>query len=250
MEFDATFFALALPAAFIAGVAKGGFGGGAAFIATAILALFLPPATALGIMLPLLMVADLATLRPFWGKWHWPSAKALMLGGLPGVVLGTLLYKATNPDVFRVLIGVISLAFVAFQISRARGWVSVKQTGFNQRNGLVAGVFSGFTSFVSHAGGPPTAIFLLSQGMGKTTYQATTVLAYWVINAMKAVPYAFLGVFTWETFRADLYMAGPLLVGVGVGVYAHRAMPERYFFMVTYVLLVCAGTKLIFDGLT
>ena len=79
MEFDATFFALALPAALIAGVAKGGFGGGAAFVATAILALFLPPATALGIMLPLLMIADLATLRPFWGEWHWPIPPHIFL---------------------------------------------------------------------------------------------------------------------------------------------------------------------------
>ncbi|EPX81586.1 sulfite exporter TauE/SafE family protein [Litoreibacter arenae] len=250
MEFDATFFALALPAALIAGVAKGGFGGGAAFVATAILALFLPPATALGIMLPLLMIADLATLRPYWGEWHWPSAKALMLGGIPGVVLGAMLYQATNPDVLRVLIGVISLLFVAFQVARTRGWVSVERTGFSQRRGLVAGVVSGFTSFVSHAGGPPTAIFLLAQGMGKTTYQATTVLTFWAINAMKAVPYAFLGVFSWDTFRADLYMLPPLLVGVAVGVYAHRAMPERYFFLLTYALLVGAGGKLIFDGLT
>ncbi|WP_298260579.1 sulfite exporter TauE/SafE family protein [uncultured Litoreibacter sp.] len=250
MELDATFFALALPAAFISGVAKGGFGGGAAFVATAILALFLPPATALGIMLPLLMIADVATLRPFWGEWHWPSAKALIIGGFPGVILGALLYKATNPDVLRVLIGAISLGFVAFQIARARGWVIKAQSQFNGRVGVIAGVVSGFTSFVSHAGGPPAAMFLLSQGMNKTTYQATTVISFWAINAMKAVPYAFLGVFSWETFLADLYMLPPLLVGVVMGVYAHRAMPERYFFLLTYALLLGAGSKLIFDGLT
>jgi len=250
MEFDLTFFALALPAAFISGVAKGGFGGGAAFVATAILALFLPPAAALGIMLPLLMIEDLATLRPFWGKWHWPSAKALILGGIPGVLLGAALYKATNPDVLRVLIGVISLGFVAYQLARARGLLAVAETGFNQRRGLVAGVLSGFTSFVSHAGGPPAAIFLLAQGIGKTTYQATTVITFWAINAMKAVPYAFLGVFTWETAQATAYMTPVGLLGVAVGIYAHRALPERAFFLITYVLLVGAGCKLIFDGLT
>lgn len=250
MEFNALFFALALPAAFISGVAKGGFGGGAAFVATAILALFLPPATALGIMLPLLMIEDLATLRPFWRKWHWPSAKALILGGLPGVVLGAVLYKATNPDVLRVLIGVISLGFVAFQVARSRGWLAVRETGFSQRKGLIAGVVSGFTSFVSHAGGPPTAMFLLAQGMNKTTYQATAVITFWAINAMKAVPYAFLGVFTWETAKATAYMTPMGLIGVAVGVYAHRALPERIFFQITYALLVGAGGKLIFDGLT
>lgn len=248
MEFDATFFIVALPAAFIAGVAKGGFGGGPAFVATALLALIVPPALALGIMLPLLMIADLATLRPFWKQWDMAEAKALIYGGIPGVLLGAALYQLTNQDVLRVLIGLIAFAFVAFQLGRSG--VKVTSRPLPQWVGLLAGVTSGFTSFVSHAGGPPAAIYLLSKGLGKTGYQATMVLAFWAINAMKAVPYAFLGVFTVDTFKANLIMTLPVLVGCAVGVYAHRALPERVFFLITYVLLVGAGGKLIFDGLT
>lgn len=250
MDFDTTFFALAIPAAFIAGFAKGGFGGGAAFVATAILALFLEPAVALGIMLPLLMLVDLFTLRPFWKQWDLPSAQALIIGGVPGVVLGALLYQYTNPDVLRVLIGVISIGFVVFQMARSSGVLQIKDRAFSWRSGLIAGTMAGFTSFVSHAGGPPAAMFLLSQGMNKTRYQATTVLAFWVINAMKAIPYGFLGVFTWETLKADLFMAPAALIGCAAGVYAHRIMPDKWFFIVTYVLLLGTGTKLIFDGVT
>ncbi|MEP5757996.1 MAG: sulfite exporter TauE/SafE family protein [Litoreibacter sp.] len=250
MEFDVTFYALAIPAAFIAGVAKGGFGGGAAFVATAILALVIPPVTALGIMLPLLMIVDAATLRPFWKQWDTRSSVALMVGGLPGIIIGWLLYKATNADVLRILIGLISLGFVAFQLTRSTGLLNIKNRLFSWKFGISAGVIAGFTSFVSHAGGPPAAMFLLSQGMGKTAYHATTVFAFWVINAMKAVPYAFLGVFTYETMIADLIMAPAALIGAAFGVYAHHVVPERAFFALTYVLLVGTGTKLIFDGLT
>ena len=250
MEFDATFFALALPAAFIAGFAKGGFGGGAAFVATAILAVFLEPAVALGIMLPLLMLVDLVTLRPFWKQWDLPSAKALMLGGVPGVLAGALLYRYTDADVLRILIGAISIGFVGFQLARSSGVLKIRDRGFSWPFGLGAGAVAGFTSFVSHAGGPPAAMFLLSQGMDKTRYQATTVLAFWVINAMKAVPYGFLGVFTYETMKAGLFMAPFALLGCWAGIVAHRIMPERPFFIVTYVLLMGTGCKLIFDGLT
>ncbi len=250
MEFDTTFFLVAVPAAFIAGVSKGGFGGGPAFAATALMALIMSPAMALGIMLPLLMIADLATLRPFWKQWDTEAAKALIYGGLPGVILGAALYKLANADVLRVLIGLISLIFVVFQMARAQGWIAPAKAPLGKSVGLIAGVVSGFTSFVSHAGGPPAAMYLLSKGMGKTTYQATTVLAFWAINAMKAVPYAFLGVFTVDTFNAGLILVGPILLGCVVGVYAHRALPERVFFLITYVLLVSAGSKLIYDGLT
>ena len=44
MEFDATFFALAIPAVIFAAISKGGFASGAAFAATPILALVIPPA--------------------------------------------------------------------------------------------------------------------------------------------------------------------------------------------------------------
>jgi uncharacterized membrane protein YfcA len=250
MEFDATFYFVALSAAFIAGVAKGGFGGGPAFVATAILALVIPPAMALGIMLPLLMLADVATLRPFWKQWDLKSAQALMLGGFPGVVLGALLYKTADADVLRILIGAISLIFVAFQLARITGLLPVAKGSFSWSKGLVAGIVSGFTSFISHAGGPPAAMYLLSRGLDKTAYQATTVLAFTGINAMKVIPYAFLGVFTLDTFWANLIMAPVILMGCAVGVYAHRLLPERPFFLLTYALLVGAGSKLIFDGLT
>lgn len=250
MEFDLIFFLVAIPAAFIAGVSKGGFGGGPAFVATAILALIVTPAQALGIMLPLLMVADLATLRPFWRQWDVDASKGLIFGGLAGVVLGTLLYQLANADLLRIFIGLIALAFVGFQVSRARGWIKTSGKPLGKKVGLGAGAVAGFTSFVSHAGGPPAAMYLLSKGLNKTAYQATTVLTFWAINAMKAVPYAFLGVFTADTFKANLIMVGPILVGCAVGVYAHRALPERIFFQITYVLLLGAGSKLIFDGLT
>ncbi len=250
MEFDATFLIAALSAAFIAGVAKGGFGGGPAFVGTAILALVIPPGMALGIMLPLLMLADVATLRPFWKQWDLNSAKALIIGGLPGVILGTLLYRVADVDLLRILIGAIALIFVAFQLARGAGLVPVAKRGFSWGIGLLAGVVSGFTSFVSHAGGPPAAMYLMSRGLDKTAYQATTVLAFTGINAMKAIPYAFFGVFTVDTFKANLIMAPVILVGCAVGVYAHRLLPERPFFMLTYALLVGAGSKLIFDGMT
>ncbi len=250
MEFDVTFYALAIPAAVIAGIAKGGFGGGVAFVATAILALILPPATALGIMLPLLMALDLATLRPFWKQWDLEAAKALILGGGFGVILGTAFYRMADPDLLRVLIGTIALLFVAFQWFRNSGWIGMSKEPLQRHVGISAGIVTGFTSFVSHAGGPPAAIYLLSRGLGKTTYQATTVLTFWAINAMKAVPYAFFGVFSVETIKAGLIMLLPALIGCAIGVYAHRMMPERVFFLITYGLLLVSGGKLVFDGLT
>lgn len=248
MIFDMTFFALAIPAVIFAGISKGGFGSGAAFAATPLLALILEPGQAVGVMLPLLMLMDASALKPYWKTWDWPSARALIIGALPGVLIGAALYGYTDPDVFKFLIGVVALAFVVFSYVRARGLIDGSKTTFSARRGVIAGMIAGFTSFISHAGGPPAAIYLLSQKMTKTSYQGTTVIVFWSINLMKFGPYVALGIFSKETFWADLYLAPFAFIGVLIGVRFHRLVPERMFFALTYVLLLITGTKLIWDS--
>ena len=56
--------------------------------------------------------------------------------------------------------------------------------------------------------------------------------------------------FTAQTFLANLALAPFALLGTWIGVKAHRLVPERLFFALTYVLLLITGTKLIWDGIT
>jgi uncharacterized membrane protein YfcA len=248
MEVTWEIFAAGVFAALFAGISKGGFGSGAAFAGAAILAIVAPPGVALGIMLPLLMVIDVATLRPYWRQWGREETRVLVLGGLPGVALGMAFYRVADADLMRVLIGAVAVGFVAWQLAvRARlvrGAARPQPVGA----GLLAGMVAGFTSFVSHAGGPPAAVYLLSRGLGKTGFQATTVAVFFVINIAKAVPYGFLGLFTRETLSVALMLAPFALIGAWIGVRAHRVVPERAFFAITYVLLTVTGAKLIFDG--
>lgn len=243
---DLQFFAVAAFAVTFAGISKGGFGGGPAFAASAILALVASPTQAIGMMLPLLMLMDIGAIRPFWKRWDWQRARIMMIGGVPGVLLGTIFYRVTNDDVLRLLIGLVALLFVVWQLIPKS---SVKSANFSMPIGLIAGVVSGFTSFVSHAGGPPAAMYLLSQRLDKTTYHATMSLVFWLVNAVKVIPYAFLGIFTADTLINDVIFAPFAILGVWLGVKAHHLIPEGLFFKLTYTLLSLTGVKLIYDAL-
>ena len=249
MTIDLTFFAFAIPAVLFAGISKGGFGSGAAFAATAFLAVILEPVVALGLMLPLLLLMDFGGLRPYWRKWDWGAARNLVIGSVPGIVLGALFFRATNPDALRFLIGVVAIAFVAYQGAKARGWTSASSAAASGRGGFLAGVLVGFISFVSHSSGPVVAIYLLRRGLSKTTFQATTVIVFWAVNGMKILPYAALGVFTGDILRAALYLSPFALIGVWAGVWFHRVVSKKLFFLITYVLLLTTGSKLIWDAL-
>lgn len=248
-DLSVTFFAVAIPAVLFSGISKSGFGSGAAFAAAPILALILPPAVAVALMLPLLMAVDLATLGPFWKRWDGVLARRLILGALPGIVMGMLIFRWASPEVLKFLIGCMALAFVGYQLSLARGLLKPRSNPFSAFWGVLFGAFAGLTSFISHAGGPPVAVYLLSHRPDKTTFQATTVLVFWAINLMKAVPYAALGIFTRETLFAGLLLLPVALIGARIGVYAHRRVPERAYFALMYVLLTLTGSKLIYDAL-
>lgn len=235
----------------VAGISKGGFGSGIGFASSAILALAMEPAMALAIMLPLLFLIDCAALRPFWGRWHGPSMRVLLWGGVPGAGLGVLLFSVISADALRLIIGIVSLAFPAIQLARARGWLNPEPRPFSPFWGVIAGLVGGFTSFVSHAGGPAVAIFMLAQkDMEKTLYQATTVIVFWAINVLKVAGYAYLGLFSWEMMGDVLILVPLALLGTWLGVVAHHAINERAFFAISYVALCLTGVKLIYDALS
>ncbi len=250
LTLDWMFFLLAGPAVVFAGVSKAGFGSGAAFAAATLLALVVEPGLALGVMLPLLMLIDVGSLKPYWRKWSAPDAKLLILGGLPGVALGAALYQVASADVLRVLIGGVAVGFVLWQMTLKSGLINLANREMPAWFGAFMGVVVGFTTFVSHAGGPPAAVWLLGRKLNKTQYQATTVLVFWVLNIAKFFPYAALGMFTTQTLLANLVLAPFALLGTWLGVRAHHLVPERVFFGLTYVLLMVTGSKLIWDGLT
>jgi uncharacterized protein len=244
-------FGLAALGAMLAGISKGGFGGSLGFAGSAILAVVVEPGVALALMLPVLMAIDMAAVRAYWGRWDKPSAGAILTGAVPGLLLGAVLFSVISSDSIRVLIGLVAVGFPLFRIALARGWIAPRPTGFDRRKGWVAGAGVGFTSFVAHAGGPPFAVFMLGQGgIDKTRYHATSVIVFWVVNAMKAALYTMLGLFSWQLLGWSAALIPFAMIGTLIGVKAHKLIPERLFFMVAYTALMLTGLKLLWDGLS
>ena len=248
MELTPVFLAAAIPAVLLAGVSKGGFETAGAIAAAPLLALVIDPRLAVGLMLPLLMLMDLASLRAYWRRWRWIEARALMLGAIPGVALGWLVFGAVSADGMRLMIGALALGFVAWSLAGRFGLLRVERVQPAEA-GLFWGALAGFTSFVGHAGGPPAAVYLLARRLAKTPFQATSVLTFWWVNLIKFPPYVALGMVTAETARAVAILAPVGIAGVLIGAWAHRRIGETAFFAIAYTLLGATGLKLIVDAL-
>ena len=84
----------------------------------------------------------------------------------------------------------------------------------------------------------------------KTTYQATTVVFYLLINYVKLLPYTWLGQFTAGNLTTSAVMLPVAFAGMLSGVWVHDRVPQALFYRICYCLLFLTGLKLLYDGLS
>ena len=253
-DFPVAFYAIAIVAILITGIAKGGFGQGSGGIAVPLMSIFIAPPEAAGIMLPILCAMDIFGVHAYRRHWSREHVKILLPGALLGIGLGALAFGSLPVNVIRALLGVISVTFALNQWLRLTERIARGIAGPKGPPGRVAGAFwgaiSGFTSTLAHAGGPPFAIYILAQKIDKTLLVGTSAVFFLIVNYVKLVPYYFLGQLNPGHLTLALIFAPLAPLGVWLGVSLHRRISQRTFFNLSYGLLLVTGSKLLYDAAT
>src|SRR5215211_7226866 len=99
---------------FMIGLAKGGLGGLGALL-TPILALVLPVASAVGVLLPMLMFGDVFALYTYWNEWDSDLVKRMLPAGIVGALVGTALLSWLSSAGLRIILGIFVLVLVAYK---------------------------------------------------------------------------------------------------------------------------------------
>lgn len=242
---DPWFYAAAVVAVLVLGIAKGGLAGGIGLVAVPLMSLSVEPARAAAILLPILMLMDAVALRPWWGRWDRWNLVTTAPGAVLGTAVGFVTFDLLSPDALRVMVGGIALVYsLRWWLGRQMG--PARRAGFGR--GTLWSTLAGFTSFSVHAGGPPLHVYLLSQRLDKGTFQATTVAFFFAINWLKIGPYAWLGLLDGSNLATSLVLAPLAPVGIALGAWLHHRIDERVFFRIVYASLVVLGAKLIHEG--
>jgi uncharacterized membrane protein YfcA len=244
---DPWFYAAAIPAVLLVGIAKGGFGSGAGIFATPLMALTIPIPQAAAIMLPILIVMDAVGLWAYRGKFHRENLGLLLAGGVLGIVLGTLAFRYFSDAWTRVALGAISVGFVLnYYFSPA----AAQAARPSRPHGLFWSAVSGLTSTIAHAGGPPLSIYLLPLRLEKSVLVGTTVVFFAVINVVKLVPYTWLDLFDAANLSTSAALAPLAPVGIFMGYQMARRVNEALFYRICYALLFVVGLRLLWEGFT
>jgi uncharacterized membrane protein YfcA len=247
MPHELSFWILAAIAAFVVGMSKGGLTS-AGMLAVPILSLNaeMSPVMAAGLTLPIYIVSDWFGLWAFRKEFSLINVKIVVAGATIGILAGWLMARSVPPDWVRLVIGLIGLAFCLDRFFK-RGTTPTPQ-GPSWPRGMFWGIIAGFTSFVSHSGGPPFQIYMIPQQLPKMSYAGTATIAFAAINMLKLPPYLALGQISLGEIRIIAMMAVVAVAGVFAGLRLTRVLPERIFYPLVTVLLFIVSAKLAFDG--
>ncbi len=245
---DPLFYATAILAVIILGLAKGGFSG-VGVLAVPLMALAISPVQAASITLPILIVQDVVSVWVFRKAWDKRSLLILTPSAGIGIVLAYLLAAHVSTAAVELALGLVSLLFGARQLRiTLRG--AVRPHKSSDFMGVVWGTASGFTSQIAHAGGVPFQTYMLPKRLDRDVLIGTSAIFFATINWLKVPAYAALGQFTRGNMATSAALLPVAIVSTLVRAkLIRRVDPERFYVMI-YVLLLITGLKLTWDGAT
>jgi uncharacterized membrane protein YfcA len=242
---DPWFYAFAVPAVLITGMAKSGFAAGFGALATPMLALVVPAPQAAAVMLPLLIAMDATGLQQLWKQRDRALVRRLVPWGVAGIAVGTLAFGMLDARTVAGLLGALTLMFLAHRLwGHARRHTHAPPAWAAR----VSGVAAGFTSFVAHAGGPPLMAYVLPLRLAPIVASATMAVFFAVINLVKLVPYAALGLMDLRNLATSALLLPLAPVGVWVGVWLVKRVDPTWFYRLAYLGMAATGLKLLWDG--
>jgi uncharacterized membrane protein YfcA len=245
---DPLFASFAVGAVLLAGLSKGGFGGGIGFVGVLALSQVSSPIQAVAIMLPILCVMDLIGVQAYRKDWHRPSMKVLGIGCLIGTVIGMLTFKWMDDQLIRLMVGLIAIAFF-IDFFRSGGEKASPRV-LSDPIGYTLGTIAGFTSFVIHAGLPPVAMYLLPQRLDKRVHVGTIVILFFLVNYAKILPYLWLGLFTMPNLSISLILMPLAPIGMLIGIKFNHLIPQKWFLRASYTILFVLGMLMLYEGLS
>ncbi len=241
-----SFWALAALASFFVGVSKGGLPL-IGILAVPLLSLVISPVVAVGLLLPIYIFSDMYGLWIYRREYDTRNIMILVPAAAVGILIGWATARITNEDVVKLLVGVIGLAYCGYALWSLYRMPEPQPADVPR--GVFWGIISGFTSFVSHAGGPPYQMYVLPQRMEKMVYAGTTTIIFAIINLMKLPPYWLLGQVNLDSLQKCLLLGPFSLFGAFFGYRMTRLIPEALFFRAVEVALFLVALLLLQESI-
>ncbi len=247
---DLWIYALLPVAGFVAGVVNTIAGGGSFLVLPCLMLLGMPEQVANGTNRVAILLQSVYSVRAY--HRHRPIDRSAVLRllwpSLPGLAIGFVLATVLAPDVFRSVVGVIFLMFVAFMLMQPRLLLDKRERAPEWPRGVEMGAFFAIGMYAGflQAGVGLLLLVALSALQGRELVDANgvklAVIAIWIVPSV-----------IWFALAGQVEWLPGLLVGVGnffgarVGARWAVKKGNRLIFAVLVLVMVATGVSLLLE---
>lgn len=224
--------------AFLIGMAKTGVHG-AGMMAVPMLAEIFGGRLSSGVMLPILILADILGVWYYRKHASWSHLRLLFPWAAAGVAAGTLAGYFMDDGLFKSFMSVTIIISVGIMVWLER---RPEQVPVARWFGAFSGIAGGFTSMIGNLAGSVMAVYFLSVRLPKNVFIGTTAWFFMALNLFK-VPFH---VWSWNTINLNTVLLGlimlPLIItGAWAGILIVRQFSDRSYRWFIMVMTVVAA---------
>ncbi len=247
LNHDPVFVALIIALlGFLIGLTKGGFNTLGALL-TPVLSLVLPVSTAVGVLLPMLIVGDAFAIYMYWREWDAKLVRRMLPAGIVGALIGTYLLATLSPDALRIALAIFVLLLVVYKLASDR----IASLAYQPRrwHAPAMGALSGVASGMFNNGGPPFNSYLLLQKLSPRVFIATTALFFALLNLIKIPGFLYTGVLN-VPLLLSLWWVFPFIpLGIWTARWLVTHVNQQTFEWIIIALLIVSSIILFCQGL-
>ncbi len=192
---------------FILGLAKSGIKGIGIIIVVSLAFIFGEKAST-GILLPLLISADVLAVVYYHRHANWSFIRKLLPWMIIGVLVGVWAGNEISEILFKRLMASIILISVVLMIYTEKRKSKVIPN--NQWVATSAGFLAGFTTMIGNLAGPVANIYFLAMRLPKNEFIGTAAWLFFLINLFK-LPFH---IFVWKTVTVKTLALNSVLIPI------------------------------------
>ena len=254
-ELDSWQWIIASIGAFLVGLGKGGVAG-VGNITIVLFALIFPAKESVGILLPILIGADIVASIIYRKYANWKIIGYLF----PFTILGTFFsywilsqLEITNSDLeldthIRKLIGLVLLCMTllhwTIKYLKSKKLETKKKRNLDKKASFI-GVFIGFASMTANAAGPVASLYFMTLKLPKYIYIGTAASLFLLVNLSK-VPFQMkLGMIHLNSLKISLSLYIFAIVGALIAPKIVKKINQKWFDRLIWFFIFIAGIKMI-----
>ncbi len=231
-------------AGFLLGLAKSGIKG-IGIIIVVLLAFVFGEKASTGILLPMLITADIMAVIYYNRHANWLYIKKLLPWMVVGVLVGVWVGNDISETLFKRLMALIILFSVLLMFYTEKRKSQVIPN--NQFVATTAGFLAGFTTMIGNLAGPIANIYFLAMRLPKNEFIGTAAWLFFLINLFK-LPFH---IFVWETVNIktlvlNSVMVPILVLGFFIGVLIVRQISNLNYRRFILLVTALGGLILLF----